>query len=132
MNMTSEENMQEVAAAQEKDSTEVQTIANETAGIGEEDHSAAIPDNDTPRFKGNFYRFRQRMAKLQANPFYMRRFAATQMVHDAFNELMSMTKEARSRIMFHGQTVLRSKENVAKMHFSYDKLRVTWTRQSFA
>ena len=126
MNMTSEENMQEVTAAQEKDAAEVQAIAEETANLDEETPSVVPQDDDHPNYKGNFYRIVQRMGRFKHNPMYKK----WNQLLGAFNELMNLPQETRSRILFYGQFILKNKE--AKKGFAYEDLRVTWTRNSFA
>lgn len=124
--MTSEENMQEVTAAQEKDAAEVQAIAEETANLDEETPSVVPQDDDHPNYKGNFYRIVQRMGRFKHNPMYKK----WNQLLGAFNELMNLPQETRSRILFYGQFILKNKE--AKKGFAYEDLRVTWTRNSFA
>lgn len=126
MNMTSEENMQEVTAAQEKDAAEVQAIAEETANLDEETPSVIPQDADHPNYKGNFYRIVQRMGRFKHNPMYKK----WNQLMSAFSELMNLPQETRSRILFRGQIIVKSKE--ALKGFAYEDLRVTWTRNSFA
>ena len=126
MNMTSEENMQEVTAAQEKDAAEVQAIAEETANLDEETPSVIPQDADHPNYKGNFYRIVQRMGRFKHNPMYKK----WNRLMGAFSELMNLPQETRSRILFRGQIIVKSKE--ALKGFAYEDLRVTWTRNSFA
>lgn len=125
--MTSEENMQEVTAAQEKDAAEVQAIAEETANLDEEPPTVVPQDDKHPVYKGNFYRIMQRMGRFKHNPMYKRWNNLLTLFHEFKT---TMTPEDRSRVLFHGQVVLKNKE--AKKGFAYEDLRVTWTRNSFA
>lgn len=87
MNMTSEENLND-ASQQPPEAP------------------AVLPDN--------YNDFKERLAKLQQDPEFLRMMQNRQRAQREFNQIMAMTPEERSALLFAGQTRLMFYWNVAQ------------------